>query len=246
MIIKLAVVASLSCLSLTAWAQPVLKVHGSVGFKGLIDPHLAEIQAKCGATLELVANGADNGLIDLIEGKAEVAMISVPLEELAAKLNRKNAGSVDTTKLKTIALGYSQLILVVNTNNMIRKLSDAQACGLISGKIASWKEVGGPDMAVVVVSPPKSSGVRTATETLLLKTEKFASDAKEVVNPRQVLVEVSQNIRSVGPIWASVLNEKVAAITLDTPLQTPMILVFRGEPSPVGQKLAEAVRPFVK
>ncbi|HLP78398.1 MAG TPA: hypothetical protein VK327_15955, partial [Candidatus Paceibacterota bacterium] len=85
---RLAVLLAAS-LGFTAWAQTPLKVHGAVVLKGILDPHVAELATRTGVKLELAGNGADNGLLDLVEGRADVAMLSASLEDVAAKVNAK-------------------------------------------------------------------------------------------------------------------------------------------------------------
>lgn len=243
---RIACIALLAGLSIAASAQSTIKIHGAPSIKSLIDTNLAEIKSQSGVTLEVVGNGSDNGLLDLVEGRADVAVIATSLEELSKKLNLKNPGTVDIAKLKSIPLGFTQFVLIVNTNNPVRRLTDAQAAGLLSGKITNWKEVGGDGLAVMVVATPPSSPLRFPFESRLLNSGQFTRDTKEVSNTRQIRVEVSQNIRAIGPLSAAMLSDKVAALTLDTEFQVPVFFIVRGEPSPEVLKAAEAVRPFIK
>ena len=223
-----------------------LKLHGAVVAQGLIEPNIAEIRTKSGIDFEVVGNGSDVGLLDLVQGRAVVAMISAPLEDLAKKINLKQPGAVDLTNLKTIPLGTSKFVLIVNTNNPVRRLTDQQAIGILTGKITSWKEVGGADRTVQVIAPPANGGVSTAFQSKLLKGEKFTPDAKDTINPRVVQSMVAQDPRAVGPLAVSVLSEKVAVVKLDSVIETPVSLVVRGEPSAAVTKLADTIKPFVK
>ncbi|HLP76043.1 MAG TPA: substrate-binding domain-containing protein, partial [Candidatus Paceibacterota bacterium] len=160
--------------------------------------------------------------------------------------NAKKAGAVDTSKLKEIKLGVSRIALVVHPGNPVKKLTNAQAVDLLSGKVRNWKEVGGPDLAVVVVVAPSGNGTRTAVEKQLLKTTAFASDARTVPSPLQVPIVVSQLPGAIGPLGVSVLTGKVAAVKLDSDIETGMSFAVKGEPTADVQKLVEAVKPLIK
>jgi phosphate transport system substrate-binding protein len=232
--------------ALVAQAQAPLRLHGAVVLKGIIDPQLTGLTASTALKLELVGNGADNGLLDLVEGRADVAMLSAPIEDIAEKINAKKPGTVDTAKLKEIKLGTSRIALVVHPGNPVKKLSNAQAVDLLSGKIKNWKEVGGADQAVVVVVAPSGNGTRTAVEKQLLKTATFAPDARVVPSPLQVPIVVAQLPGAIGPLGASVLSGKVAAVALESEIQTEMSFAVKGEASADVQKLVEAVKPLIK
>ncbi len=127
LILRTAMVSLVACLAWTASAQTKLRVHGAVVLKGLIDPNLAAITKDSGVTLELAGNGADNGLLDLVEGRADVAMLSASLEDVAGKINAKKPGAVDVSKLKSINLGTARILLVVHRGNSVKKLTNQQA-----------------------------------------------------------------------------------------------------------------------
>jgi phosphate transport system substrate-binding protein len=236
----------LSCLALTASAQTKLRMHGAVVLKGLIDPNLAAISQASGINLELAGNGADNGLLDLVEGRADVAMLSAALEDVAGKINAKKPGAVDVSKLSAIKLGVSRILLVAHRDNPVKKLTNQQAVDLLAGKIKNWKEVGGADLAVVVVAAPSGNGTRAAIEKQLLKTENFSPNTRIVPNPLQVPIVVSQLPGAIGPLGASVLSDKVMALSLESEIQTELSLAVKGEPSAEVRKVADAVKPFIK
>jgi phosphate transport system substrate-binding protein len=244
--VRLLLVTLFAGFSLTAAAQTPLRVHGAVVLKGFIDAQVANLSTKTGLKLELAGNGADNGLLDLVGGRADVAMLSAPLEDVAAKINAKKAGTVDAAKLKEIKLGVSRIALVVHPSNPVKKVTNAQAVDLLGGKVKNWKEVGGPDQAVVVVVAPSGNGTRTAVEKQLLKSAAFAADARAVPNPLQVPIVVAQLPGAIGPLGMSVLTDKVTVLALESEIQTELSFVVMGEPSADVQKLVEAVKPLIK
>jgi ABC-type phosphate transport system substrate-binding protein len=99
---------------------------------------------------------------------------------------------------------------------------------------------------VAVVIAPSGNGTRTAVEKQLLKTATFAADARVAPGPLQVPIIVAQLPGAIGPLGVSVLSEKVAAVTLESEIQTELSFAVKGEPSADVQKLADAVKPLIK
>src|SRR5580704_13415407 len=65
----------------------------------LVMPKKAQIEAASGHQITVVGNGSQRGLADLLAGKAQIGMISAPLDEEATKINAKQPGSIDPAKL---------------------------------------------------------------------------------------------------------------------------------------------------
>src|SRR5438552_1133042 len=92
-----------------------ISLHGSTTVNNaIITPKKAEIEKASGQTIEIVGNGSGRGIADLIAGKAQIAMISAPLEDEVKKLNEKTPGSVDVGKLKAHQIGVSRVAFAVH------------------------------------------------------------------------------------------------------------------------------------
>ncbi len=72
-----------------AWAGQV-SLHGSTTVMNtIIGPNKTEIERQSGQQLELVGNGSQRGIADLVAGRAQIAMISAPLAQEVRKVNEK-------------------------------------------------------------------------------------------------------------------------------------------------------------
>jgi ABC-type phosphate transport system substrate-binding protein len=71
------------------WAGQV-SLHGSTTVMNtIIGPNKTEIERQSGQQLELVGNGSQRGIADLVAGRAQIAMISAPLAQEVRKVNEK-------------------------------------------------------------------------------------------------------------------------------------------------------------
>ena len=129
----------------TAEAQSISLNGSTTVAYMLVLPNKATIEAASGQRIVVVGNGSQRGLSDLVAGRAEIAMISAPLEEEAARVNRRKPGSFDPTGLKAYIVGESRVAFIVHPTNPVRSLSNAKLADILTGKITNWKDVGGAD-----------------------------------------------------------------------------------------------------
>ena len=113
---SLTVVATILLLSLIVPSVAAeLRVHGSSTVAGgVIVPNKVSIEKETGLTLTIVSNGSGNGLKDLADGKADIAMISVSLIEEAEALNKKAPGSLNIAGFVESPIGLYPTKIIVN------------------------------------------------------------------------------------------------------------------------------------
>lgn len=74
--------------------------------------------------------------------------------------------------LSVYLIGRDGIAIIVNKNNPINDLSKSQIRDIFSGKIRNWKEVGGPDAKINVITREAGSGTRKSFEEVVMKNEK--------------------------------------------------------------------------
>jgi len=89
----LCVALSVAVLSPGAKADD-FRLHGAATLaKNIVQPNQAAIESKAGLKLSVLVNGSGNGLMDLVAGKADMAMIAAPIEAEAKIINTKAPGT---------------------------------------------------------------------------------------------------------------------------------------------------------
>jgi phosphate transport system substrate-binding protein len=68
------------------------------------------------------------------------------------------------------------LIVITNAETPVRNISSSQLRGVFSGMITNWKELGGPEMSIVVVVPGKHTGAFKNFRKLALKRSNVKYD----------------------------------------------------------------------
>lgn len=130
--------------------------------------------------------GSAGGIEVVGKGTAPVGRVS----RLPNAAERKRYG-----EFKYIEFARVPIVFVVSRDNGVDNLSEQQICDIWSGKLASWKAVGGRDMAIAVQDRPDSGSNMQALRTKLSCFAQLKVTAKARFNEwNHDLVESMKNI----------------------------------------------------
>lgn len=235
-------VMAFTALAVTAGASQAaeLRLNGSATVaKTVIGPNLQKLQTNTGLTFKIVANGSGNGLKDLAAGRADMAMISAPLQVEADITNGKAPGSLNISGMEAFPIGYSTISFVVHPSNPVKSLTEEQVADILSGRISNWSDVGGANKPIQLIAEKPGQGTRSTIEHLLMSDQRMASKARQVPALSQVTKIVSQLPTAFGYGNASSINSAVSVIGGVT-VQQPLALVAKGSPTADMRKLIAA------
>ncbi len=91
-----------------------------------------------------------------------------------------------------IKVALDGLAVVVNPSNPVNKLTTDQLAGVFSGRIAGWKELGGKDEKIVILSREVNSGTHVYFKEHVLR--KNDADSREEFSPGALMLSSSQAI----------------------------------------------------
>jgi phosphate transport system substrate-binding protein len=223
-----------------AAAGPV-SLHGSTTVNNAImTPKKAEIEKASGQQLDVVGNGSGRGIADLVAGKAQIAMISAPLEDEVKKINEKTPGSVDGARLKAHQIGETRVAFAVHPSNTVKSLTNAQLADVFAGKIKNWNEIGGADQPIVIVAAQPGDGLRSMVEATLIKGVSLPADTRAMSNATQVAKIVSQLAGAIGILAPGAIDSSVIELRGDKPIVQPLILVTMGDETAEVHQVIEA------
>ena len=97
--------------------------------------------------------GSSIGVKDIMAGTVEIGNASRDAKE--KEINKAKESGID---LYQNIVANDGIAVIVNPKNTITNLSIAQIQAIYTGKITNWKQLGGPDMNIVVISRDTSSG----------------------------------------------------------------------------------------
>jgi phosphate transport system substrate-binding protein len=162
--------------------------------------------------LSIVVNGGGSGegLKQVADGAVDIGNSDVFAEE---KLDASAAEELVDHEVCTITMAP-----VVNSALGVDDLTTDQLIDIFTGKITNWKEVGGPDLDIMLVTRPSSSGTRALFKQYALNGEEEASNtALETDDSGTLLQTVQQNEGAIGYVALSYLvdNSDVKAVSID-------------------------------
>lgn len=216
---------------LVALASPAagdVRVHGAttVAF-GLMIPKKSEIERLAQVEVTVLPSSTSHGLADLVQGKADIAMLAEPLDSISASMNSKQAGFIDVTTYEDRHVGNAHVEFIIHPSNPLKTLSAAQLNGLFSGEIKNWAEIGGPDQAVLLVGEPTSTPHRRIKEALNIT---YSPDLRVVQNTNQTALIVAQAPGAISYITTAhdlAIRDKLKIVQTDLRLPLGLHLAFR-------------------
>ncbi|MBV9229299.1 MAG: phosphate ABC transporter substrate-binding protein, partial [Chloroflexi bacterium] len=137
--------------------QGTVVASGSTALAPLVQAVAQKYQAKCsGATITVNLGGSGTGLSQVEAGTVQIGNSDI----------FKKAGQDDLVDHQVAVVVFS---LILNSKvTGVTKLTTDQIKGIYSGQTKNWSEVGGPNLPIVVVSRPTSSGTRATFQSYVL------------------------------------------------------------------------------
>ena len=107
---------------------------------------------------------------------------------------------------------------IVNKDVGVKDLTKQQLIDIFTGKTTNWKDVGGPDEDIVLVTRPTSSGTRATFQKYALDGNEEASNTSMETDDSGVLLQnVTDTKGAIGYVALSYLvdNDDVDTIAID-------------------------------
>jgi len=148
-------VLALLLLSFPALATAVLRANGSTTVNPVVSEAAEVLRARKGMQIQVdTQGGSSGGIASLGDGRAEVAMISRPVED-------DDRTKYPKVRFHPVPIGMDAVAVIVSRDvweGGVKSLSRAQAQQIYEGKIKNWKEVGGPDRRIVFYNKEPGRG----------------------------------------------------------------------------------------
>lgn len=245
----LSAVAALTCSHMAVALADTIDIRGSTTVNGmLVTPFKAEIERQSGHTLKITPSSSGGGLTDLIGMSADVAMTSAPFKDVAdqvAKTANFRGLVIEEREVNVVPLGRAEVQFIVHPANKIKQLGRAQLAGLLSGSIKNWREVGGDDQAVVLVSEDVLGAMRTEITRKLLDGKDFPASAKVVERATDAPKLVAATPGAIGYVSsATPANQRagVAVLPHEGKIEQTLFIISRPGSSEAINKVVQAIK----
>lgn len=175
--------------------------------------------------ISLSGGGSGNGIKALNDGLCQVAMSSRDMKANEMEL----AKSKGINPVRT-AVAVDALVPVVHPSNPVANLSADQLRDIYMGKITNWKELGGADTKIIVISRDTSSGTYETWEEMIMKKQKVAPSALLQASNGAVVQAVSKNKNAIGYVGFGYLDKSLKKVNVNNMEATPATALSRQWP----------------
>lgn len=202
-----------------------------------------------GVEVSVRGGGSGVGIAGLMDGTCDIANSSRPMKEKELEQARQKG-----IEPKEFAIARDAIAVIIHPTNPIEGLTLEQLRGIYTGRITNWKEVGGPDLRIVVVSRDSASGTYEAFNHLVLGKERLTPRALYQASNKAVALTVAKTKGAIGYVGLAYVEPTVKAIKVNGvepseeavkeglyPLQRPLFMYTRGEPRGLVKEFIEFV-----
>lgn len=212
-------------------------------------------------SISVRGGGSGVGIAALIDGRCDIADASRPIKTEEIKIAREKG-----VNPKAHIIARDGMAVVVNPENSIDSITIDELKKIYTGKIENWKELGGIDKSIVIISRDFSSGTFEVFKELVLGGEKVKDGALMLASNKAVATTVSNTPDAIGYIGLGYLSDAVKPLKVngvepteekvkkgEYKLARPLFMYTDGETegvirsfldfvfSPQGQKIAKEV-----
>ena len=161
-------------------------------------------------TISLSGGGSGNGIKAIIDGTTDIADSSRFIKDKeVAQAVEKGVYPVP------FAVAYDCIVPVVHPSNSVSNLTLEQLKAIYMGKVKNWKEVGGPDRTIVVISRDTSSGTYEVWEEKVMKKERVYPGALLQASNGAVAQAVAKNQNAIGYIGLGYVNKDLRGLSVN-------------------------------
>jgi phosphate transport system substrate-binding protein len=200
--------------------------------------------------ISITGGGSGTGFASLINKTCDIAMSSREVEDIEVALAKQN--NVNPIGFK---VGLDGLVVIVNRDNPVTQLTLTELKNIFMAKITNWKEVGGQNRKIVILSREANSGTHMFFKEHVIRSgyanssDEFSVHSLMMPSSQAVYDEVLQNPNALGYVGMGFVDNKIKVIsvavdenskyiypTRDTvvngsyPISRPLYLYTNGKP----------------
>jgi phosphate transport system substrate-binding protein len=176
-----------------------------------------------GSDVSVTGGGSGTGIAALINGTTDICSASREMKEKEiAQATEKGITPVENT------VASDGIAVIVNPANPIAELTLEQIAKIYTGAYTNWKQLGGPDQPIIVLSRESSSGTYVFFQEHVLKMKDYAAHTRLMPATSAIVQSVGADTWAIGYVGLGYAVEskgkvKMLAVKADdtSPAVTP-------------------------
>lgn len=206
--------------SAPAMAEKNIVIDGSTTVGPIAKAFADYYKEKTGIGAAISESGSGNGVKSLINGACDIANMSRFMKDSEFKTCVEK-GILPVAHV----VAFDGLAVVVNPANKVGALTMAQLADIYTGKIRNWKELGGDDAEIVVISRDTNSGTYETFNELVLRKNPVVKGAEYVGSNGQAKTRVASTKNAVAYVGLGFADDSVKTLSVDGILPSSKTIV---------------------
>lgn len=214
--------------------KTTITIAGSTSVQPLSDELVkAYNQKNPNVTINVQGGGSSQGVKAAADGIAQIGASSRKLKDS------------EKASVKEIQIAIDGIAIVANPKNeKVANLTMTQVKEIYGGKITNWKDVGGKDAPITVVTREAGSGTRGAFEEIVMHDAKITDKAITQASNGAVRSTVAGDENAIGYLSLGYLSKEVKSVKVENieptveniksgsyKVSRPFLYLTKGEPS---------------
>ena len=226
-------------------SNATVSISGSTSVGPLAEKLAHKYSEQDNTTIEINQIGSSAGITNAISGVSEIGMSSRDLKdkEIASGLNE-------------VVIAYDGIVVVTHPTNKVKDLTMEQVKKIFTGVVTNWKELGGDDLEIVVVSREDGSGSREAFQEIVdYSSGELIRSAIIASGNGNIKTTVGNNKHAVGFISFEYIDDSISTIDINGveataenvlkeqySLSRPFLFVYKeGQLTDAGQRFIDFI-----
>ncbi|MCX5750421.1 MAG: phosphate ABC transporter substrate-binding protein [Candidatus Saganbacteria bacterium] len=166
--------------------------------------------------IAITGGGSGTGIASLISGTTDIAQSSRSIEKKELAIAKEKG----MTDIREFTMGHDGIVVSVNPKNPINQLTEQQLSKIFRGEAKNWKEFGGNNIRIVVLSRERNSGTHVFFLERIVKLGKkkdpaeFGNTVLMMPSSQAIVEEIRQNPGAIGYYGLGYLTDKEKALKI--------------------------------
>ena len=183
----------------------LVTISGSTSVGPLAEKLAMKYEEENDVKIEVNQIGSSAGISNAISGVSQIGMASRDLKQEEKDSN-----------LQELIIAYDGIVVVTHPSNPVKNLTMEQVKQIFTGEVTNWKEVGGKDMEIVVVSREDGSGSRDAFQEIVgYESGQLIKNAIVASGNGNIKTTVAMNKHAIGFISFEYVDESVSTMDIN-------------------------------
>lgn len=181
-----------------------IAISGSTSVGPLAEKLAAKYETDVNVNIEVNQIGSSAGITNAINGVSDIGMSSRDLKE-----EEKEA-------VEEVVIAYDGIVVVTHPSNSVKDVTMEQVKQIFTGEVTNWKQLGGDDLEIVVVSREDGSGSRDAFQEIVgYSSGELIRNAIVASGNGNIKTTVATNKHAIGFISFEYIDETIGTLTIN-------------------------------